>query len=83
MNNTTKNVEVGKYLVSPLSKLSDTGHYLASVSIKSGRGSATHDRVLRFAMPFVDQEEAESYASTQGLAWVCRKLALTPDQLHS
>lgn len=69
-NNIYKNVEVGKYLVSPLSKLADNGHYLASVSIRSGRGSATHDRVLRFVQPFGSPGEAEAYATRQGLAWV-------------
>lgn len=83
MNNTNKNVEVGKYLVSPLSKRAHEGHYLASVSIRSGRGSATHDRVLRFTMPFADQIEAESYATTQGLAWVSRKFTAAPSQLCS
>lgn len=70
MNNIYKNVEVGKYLVSPLSKLADNGQYLASVSIRSGRGSATHDRVLRFAQPFTCPDAAAAYATSQGLAWV-------------
>jgi hypothetical protein len=70
MNNTIKNVEVGKYLVSPLSKLADDGRYQASVSIRSGRGSATHDRVLRFLKPFTNPDEALAYATSQGLAWV-------------
>ena len=72
MNNMKKNVEMGKYLVSPLSKLAHEGHYLASVSIRSGCGSGTHDRVLRFTKPFLRQDEAEAYARTQGLAWVGR-----------
>ena len=70
MNNIYKNVEVGKYLVSPLSKLAHEGHYLASVSIRSGCGSATHDRVLRFIKPFTNPDEAVAYATSQGLAWV-------------
>lgn len=81
MKNNNKNVEVGKYLVSPLSKRAHDGHYLASVSIRSGRGSATHDRVLRFTMPFVDQDAAESYATTQGLAWVGRNFTAMPNRL--
>ena len=81
MNNTNKNVEVGKYLVSPLSKLAHEGHYLASVSIRSGRGSGTHDRVLRFTQPFVCQDEAEAYARNQGLAWLGRNFHVAANQL--
>lgn len=74
MNNIyKKNVEVGKYLVSPLSKPADNGQFLASVSIRSGRGSASHDRVLRFVQPFGSSAEAESYATRQGLAWVAER----------
>lgn len=81
MNNTHKNVEVGKYLVSPFSKLANEGHYLASVSIRSGRGSGTHDRVLRFAKPFEHRHDAEDYAKVQGLAWVCRSVTAAHVQL--
>lgn len=81
MNNTEKNIEVGKYLVSPLSKLAHEGHYLASVSIRSGRGSGTHDRVMRFTQPFVRQDDAEAYAKIQGLAWVCRSITAEHVQL--
>ena len=80
MNNTNKNVEVGKYLVSPLSKLAHEGHYMASVSIRSGSGSGTHDRVLRFTQPFVRQDEAEAYARSQGLAWLGRNFNVAAHQ---
>ena len=38
---------VGKYLVSPLVRRLEDGLFTASVSIRSGRGSASHDRVDR------------------------------------
>jgi len=44
--------------------------YSASVSIRSGRGSQTHDRVLRLLPLFNDHQSAASYAVAQGLAWV-------------
>lgn len=62
--------QVGKYLVSPLTRLDADGGYTASVSIRSGRGSATHDRVFRFVPSFKSRREAARYASRQGLAWV-------------
>jgi hypothetical protein len=63
-------LQVGKYLLSPLTRLDDRGLYRASVSIRSGRGSATHDRVLRFAPTFDSPGEASRYATAQGLAWI-------------
>ncbi|NTU65783.1 MAG: hypothetical protein HGB05_20860, partial [Chloroflexi bacterium] len=37
-------ITMGKYLVSPLARQTDEGRYAPSVSIRSGRGSGTHDR---------------------------------------
>jgi hypothetical protein len=68
MNN--NNITVGKYLVSPLTKLLDDGRYAASVSIRSGRGSGTHDRVMRFTPVFGSNCAAAHYATAQGLSWV-------------
>ena len=61
---------VGKYLVSPLTKLTDAGTYAPSVSIRSGTGQATHDRVLRFDARFPTPEGARRYAVRQGLGWL-------------
>jgi hypothetical protein len=60
---------VGKYLVSPLIKLTESGDYAAAVSMRSGRGSATHDRVLRFVPRFPTSEAARRYAIEQGFHW--------------
>lgn len=68
--NINPNIAVGKYLVSPLTKRLDDGRYAASVSIRTGRGSGTHDRVLRFAALFHTQDAAASFATEQGLIWV-------------
>ena len=69
----TKNVtqiEVGKYLVSPSAKAQGEGRFAASVSIRSGRGSATHDRVLRFSAIFDNAAAAVHYATEHALAWI-------------
>jgi hypothetical protein len=55
--------QVGKYLVSPLTRSTHC-------SIRSGRGSATSDRVLRFHPTFDSRDAAERYATAQGLAWI-------------
>ena len=69
-----KNFSVGKYLVSPMTRLTGDGDYAASLSIRSGRGSGTHDRVFRFIPRFASHESARTYAIAQGVSWL---------QLHS
>jgi hypothetical protein len=63
-------IAVGKYLVSPLVKGLDDGGFAASVSIRSGRGSGTHDRVMRFTPRFATHALAVRYAVREGLDWV-------------
>ena len=65
-----KTFSVGKYLVSPLTRLTDVGDYAASVSIRSGQGSGTHDRVFRFTPRFATREGARRYAIEQGTSWL-------------
>lgn len=65
-----KSIEVGKYLVSPMTKPHAEGGFAASVSIRSGRGMASHDRVMRFSPRFNSQRAALRYATVEGLAWV-------------
>ncbi len=67
-----KTISVGKYLVSPLTQLTDAGHYASSVSIRSGAGRATHDRVFRFVATFDTREGARRYAVEQGMQWLQR-----------
>ena len=64
------NLAVGKYLVSPLAKPVNAGGYAASVSIRSGQGSATHDRVLRFSGLFDSAASAVQYATEHALSWI-------------
>lgn len=70
MNNLNTNIAIGRYLVSPLTKRLDDGRYAASVSIRSGRGSGMHDRVMRFTPFFACDKSAIDYATQQGLSWV-------------
>ncbi len=61
---------VGKYIISPLTKAMDNGWFACSVSIRSGSGSATTDRVVRLTRLFQDQVTAAEYAIAEGLQWV-------------
>lgn len=63
-------IEIGKYIVSPLIKQTDDGLYAPSVSIRTGRGSATHDRVLRLTPRFDSLHAAVRYATDEGLRWI-------------
>jgi hypothetical protein len=63
-------IEVGKYRVSPLATPLDDGGFAASVSIRSGQGSATHDRVSRFTTLFDNAPAALHYATEHALAWI-------------
>lgn len=70
MNSKNITIAIGKYLISPLTKRLDDGRYAASVSIRSGRGSGMHDRVMRFTPLFGCDDSAAHYATQQGLSWV-------------
>ena len=63
-------IEIGKYLVSPLTKRLPDRRYAASVSIRSGQGHATHDRVLRLLPLFDSPHDALRFATEQGMAWL-------------
>lgn len=71
-NSSRPSVAIGKYQVSSLSKRLDDGGYRASVSIRSGRGSATTDRVMRFTHRFDSEPAAHLYAHEQGMIWVAQ-----------
>lgn len=65
-----KSLKIGKYLVTPLIRRLEDGRYAPSVSIRTGRGSATHDRVMRLTPFFDTPQAAMRHATNQGLAWV-------------
>ena len=61
-------IVVGQFVVSPLVTATDSGRYAASVVIRSGKGRATHHRVLRFVPRFHSRDSAHSYAVDHGVA---------------
>ncbi len=67
------NLTVGKYLISPLVRVAEGG-FSASVSVKSGRGSGTHDRVLRLVGLFRTADKARSHALAQGIDYIRPRL---------
>ncbi len=61
-------IVVGKFVVSPLTTLTDSGRYAASAVIRSGFGPGTHHRVLRFVPRFNSRDSARRYAVDHGVA---------------
>ncbi|MBL8287375.1 MAG: hypothetical protein JNL85_05260 [Rubrivivax sp.] len=76
-------LQVGKYLVSPLTRRIGGRRFLAAVSIRSGRGSMTHDRVVRFSPVFDTDEQATRFATEQALAWIGRPARACEAPPHS
>ncbi|WP_051094333.1 hypothetical protein [Bordetella sp. FB-8] len=64
------NIEAGRYLVSPIISPHTDGGFSASVSIRSGRGTGTTDRIMRFLPRFPSHKAALRYATAEGLSWV-------------
>jgi hypothetical protein len=62
--------KVGKYLISPLIKVLENGWFASSVSIRSGSGSTTTDRVLRLPRLFRCAEQAGVYARGEAFQWI-------------
>jgi hypothetical protein len=71
--NLQDNINIGKYLISPLTRLLDNGWYTCSVSIRSGSGTGTHDRVLRLTRLFRTRRAAVLHATAEGLQWIGRR----------
>ena len=62
-------VTIGKYRIAAGPSLYIDGSYLAQVSIASGTGSASTDRVMRFTDNFSSHDAAAQYALAQGIDW--------------
>lgn len=61
---------VGRFVLSPITRQTDSGQFEASLSIRSGQGSASHDRVFRFIPLFATAQAAALYALDQGLSFL-------------
>ena len=66
---------MGKYRIEPCSRALPNGTFGAQVSVASGRGSASTDRVMRFVPEFATPDAANQYALNEGLLWVERQKA--------
>lgn len=60
----------GKFLITPLTRTVQAGRFLASLSIRRGQGTQTHDRVYTFKPEFSNRDSALVYAAAQGRDWL-------------
>lgn len=60
----------GKFRLTPLSRSHPAGHHTASLSIRRGKGTQTHDRIYTFKPEFATPDCALSYAAAQGRHWL-------------
>lgn len=63
-------VTMGKYRIAACPSQLPSGQFAAQVSIASGHGSASTDRVMRFHSEFASHDAAARYAVEQGIDWV-------------
>jgi len=56
----------------------ERGLHASSVSIKTGIGRASHDRVMRFASVFDTPQQALQFATDQGLQWLRTSVLPSP-----
>jgi hypothetical protein len=70
--NTTRHspITMGKYRIAACPRQLECGQFAAQVSIASGHGSASTDRVMRFHSEFPSHDAAARYAIAQGIDWV-------------
>ncbi|MEX1167384.1 MAG: hypothetical protein WEK74_11045 [Hydrogenophaga sp.] len=63
-------LNVGQYRIAACPRALPCGRFAAQVSIASGKGSASTDRVMRFVDDFPTFDAAANYAVAQGIVWV-------------
>ena len=66
---------VGKFLFTPLSRCVRSGRFTATLSIRRGQGSQTHDRIYTFKPEFANRDSALAYAAQQGRDWLANPVA--------
>ena len=67
---------IGKFLFTPLTRSSGHERFTASLSIRRGQGSQTHDSVYTFKPEFTCRDSALAYAAEQGRDWLRGNTAL-------
>lgn len=70
MNDKNATIYSDGFAITPLSQVTGTGTFSSAVSIRSGQGQGSHDRVYRFTQSFSQQEQALAYAMGEARQWL-------------
>lgn len=60
----------GKFLITPMTRTCQNGRFIASLSVRRGQKSQTHDKVYSFHPEFDSADCALTYAVEQGRYWL-------------
>ena len=60
----------GKFLITPMTRTCQNGRFIASLSVRRGQKSQTHDKVYSFHPEFESADSALTYATAQGHNWL-------------
>jgi len=63
-------LQVGKYLIAPLTQALHNGWFACAVSIRSGAGATLSERLLRITRLFRDPRAAAEFARGEALHWI-------------
>jgi hypothetical protein len=66
----------GRFRITPLTRQHPAGHHTASLSIRRGKGTQTHDRIYTFKPEFPSSDSALMYAALQGRNWLINPASL-------
>jgi hypothetical protein len=72
----TSSISAGKFLLTPMTRPHAAGHHTASLSIRRGKGSQTHDHIYTFKPAFRTQDSALMYAAARGCYWLLNPSSL-------
>jgi len=67
---------IGKYRIAVLPAQREANHYCGQVSISSGQGRSSTDRIIRFSPVFATSDAAGEYALAQGIGWAHEALGI-------
>ena len=73
--NKTKPTITDAFLITPMTRVLKCGAFSASLSVRRGRGTQTHDRVYTFSPQFACRDTALMYAAEQGRNWLINPAA--------
>lgn len=62
--------------MTPMTRGAQDGTFTASLSIRRGSGTQTHDRIYTFTPEFATSDCALHYAAEQGQCWLHNPMAL-------